>query len=647
MASLRVFQNVQSEIARVFEKKEPMCAAECIFGSVGISGKLRAGHIITQQTSDSIYVFSTESTDSAGIAFFLFASGILEFSRGDRAAARMWFDSALTIPRPLHKGDSYASTLKVRGFVNKYDNRFEDALNDFEAASKLYSRFHNDLQAKIDILAATAEVQAERGDSPEKVLRTVEEAIGLYEDNKAQFTAWTDAYNIYTSYARVLSGAGRHDEADEAGHKALELVEALGDKFRIAIVHGAIAGQLMYADRLIDARKHAMQSYKSFEEISKRSHMVSTLDQLVKIDSKLGYYESALQFSLIQGEVRDSLRKSSQVHEIRKLQQSQAQAAMLSKLSVEQARGRALIAERSEARMTLGVIVSVLTLVVLLSLSLFSRLRAKRRIHASLEKLVDRRTIELREYAKNLETKNVELERFSFIASHDLKTPVRNISSFLNLANRRMSDTTKAEIGEYLDIAASYARQMDYTICDVLEFSKVQSRNTKSDVSIQMRMAVEQAIKTVRQEFSQSNPVITIEGNAEVFCNINDLEQILLRLLHNALKFNQSAIPIVNVSIQVTVDSSVEVIIKDNGIGIEQEFGSQIFGLFKRLNLQEQYPGTGLGLSFARKLANQMKGDVVLKSSVVGQGSVFILRLPVAPKAVVQSMTTASDLIRK
>jgi len=643
LKSQEVFAKVQQVIAEAFETQEPLCAAECVFGSVGLAGKLSGGHLITQETSDSIYAFHTQSVDSADIAFFLFSAGILEFSRGDRAAARMWFDSALTIPRPLHGGDSYASTLKVRGFVNKYDSRYEDALRDFEAASEVYSTYHDDLQAKIDILAATAEVQVERGDPPAQVLETVEEAILLFEQNQKQFEAWTDSYNIYTSYARVLSGVGRYKDADEAGRKALQLVEALDDQFRIAIVHGAIAGQLIYSDRLVEARKHAMMSFKRFEEISKQSHMVSTLDQLVKIDSKLGKYKSALEFSLLRGAIRDSLHKSSQVHDIKKLQQSQAKENMQAELSVEQARGRALIAERSEARMTLGFIVAALALVVLIAIGLIYRLRARRRTHKVLESLVARRTAELSEYAKNLEEKNVELERFAFIASHDLKTPLRNITSFLNLASRRMSSSAKLEIGEYLDIAMSYAKQMNYTICDVLEFSKAQPNMVFNQTNIQLRIILDQVIKIVRPEFANQDPIISVTGNAEVFCNREDLEQVLNRLVHNALKFNESAVPILKISIQQTPDDVVEVEIQDNGIGIDDAYADQVFGLFKRLNLQETYPGTGLGLSFARKLARRMQGDVVLKSSQLGKGSVFVLKLPSVVETQRQSVTIPSD----
>lgn len=559
---------------------------------------------------------------------YLFAAGILEFSRGDKAAARMWFDSSLSIPRPLHIEENFANTIKVRGFLNKYDLRYEDALADFSDAYEIYSRCHNNLRAKIDILAASAEVQMEQGVEPIDVLETVEKAIKLYEENEDQFLEWRDSYNIYTSYSSVLSAAGQFGKADRAGQKALALVNKHDDEFRSAIVHSAIAGQLFYAERFAKSREHAMSGYLAFEKISKRSHMADALDLLIKIDSELESHESALGFSIQLAAVRDSLFQESQVHEIKRLRQSQAQDKTLSELAVAQARGRALIAEQSSGRLTLWGIVATLGFFVLVALVLIYRLRARRRTHAILEKLVASRTFELQEHAKSLEEKNIELERFAFIASHDLKTPLRNILSFLNLADRRMSSEARAEIGEFLDISASYARQMSHTVCDVLEFSKVESNSRLSASTQEIRFIADQAVKISRAEFEDRNPLITIKGNAEVFCSKDHVEQILLRLIHNSLKFNESAVPMVNISIDRTSKEFIELVVEDNGIGIEAEYHQEVFGLFKRLNLQENYPGTGLGLSLARKLAHRMNGEVSLRESNIGEGSTFVLSLP-------------------
>ena len=109
---------------------------------------------------------------------------------GARAATRIWLDSTLSIPREFHDGDSYASTLKVRGFVNKYDKRYDDALNDFSLAGELYAKYHkDDLKAQIDIAAAKDEVMYARRDNLKAVLSNIEKAIQLFEDNEDQYRA--------------------------------------------------------------------------------------------------------------------------------------------------------------------------------------------------------------------------------------------------------------------------------------------------------------------------------------------------------------------------------------------------------------------------------------------------------------------------
>lgn len=624
-----VLNSARSYINSAFETRDPDCAAKAVFGAVNLASRIPSGHLLTQYTSDSIYAFRTSSTDSSDLAFFFFSAGILEFSRGDRAAARIWFDSTLSIPRALHAGDSYASAVKVRGFVNKYDKRYEDALSDFAHAEALYQKYHhNDLKAQIDIASARAEVMVERGDKPETVLGNIEKAIKLYESKIDRYEEWRDAYSIYLSYARVLSGLGRYKDAEKAGKKALEITARSGDKFRSAIVHGAIAGRLVAAERLEEARESAIKSYEMFESISKRSHMAETLEQLISIETKLGAYKSALEYSTILVAVRDSLYQTSQVTEIRSLQQIQAQQETLSELALERANGRMLIAEQSQARMKLWFSIVALLVVLSVLLILVSRLRARKKTHVQLEKLVETRTAELQKHAKNLEEKNTELERFAYIASHDLKTPLRNITSFINLANKRMSPQTKSEIGEYLEFASTYANQMDYLVCDVLEFSKIEKKKILKGSRCELRFIVDRAVKISLPEFEHKNPLITVDGNAEIFCDRDYVEQILFKLIHNALKFNDSVIPRINIQIGSDVNSGVEICISDNGIGIEQEYRETIFDLFRRLNLQDKYPGTGLGLSIARKLARRIGGDICLEQSTHSSGSTFVLRLP-------------------
>lgn len=231
---------------------------------------------------------------------------------------------------------------------------------------------------------------------------------------------------------------------------------------------------------------------------------------------------------------------------------------------------------------------------------------------------------ELRTKNEDLENANNELEKFAFIASHDLKTPLRNINSFLYLIDRKIKQGNTSEVPEYLEYASLNAKRMHDLIQDILEFSRL---NT-ADVSLQnydLNDIVKRAIDNLQDLITSRNAVIRFDQLPQLLCNESQLVLLFQNLIENGIKYNESKNPRIDIS-YVDKQLEHEIYISDNGIGIEQDYLEKVFEMFYRLHNQEQYSGTGIGLATCKKIATYHGGQLHINSSS-DQGTIFCLKL--------------------
>ncbi len=235
---------------------------------------------------------------------------------------------------------------------------------------------------------------------------------------------------------------------------------------------------------------------------------------------------------------------------------------------------------------------------------------------------------ELSSINNRLGQSNNELERFAYIASHDLKSPLRNIISFLNLIERKLINTEDSEIKEYLKFAIDNAKQMHTLIQDVLEFSQIDSNqeNTKDDVDFNSSML--QVVHNLRESIEQKQATITVSELPNLFINQVHIIQLFQNLIGNGLKYNESVKPEVRIE-HVHENGKHIFAVRDNGIGIPKEFHAQIFEMFKRLHTKDKYKGTGIGLAVCQKIVNNLGGKIWLDSNV-GEGTTFYVSIPAA-----------------
>ena len=220
---------------------------------------------------------------------------------------------------------------------------------------------------------------------------------------------------------------------------------------------------------------------------------------------------------------------------------------------------------------------------------------------------------------------NEELERFAHITSHDLKSPLRNIISFLTLFNRRYGHTVEAEPKEYLDIARRNAVQMQTLIEDILEYSKMnETAVRKENVDLNhLFCSISQQLKET-PFYRQSE--ILISHLPTVVADPARLHQLFQNLVENGLKYNKSEQPKVEIH-YFSEPENHHFVVQDNGIGIAAEYHDKVFKMFERLHNQELYTGTGIGLAICQKNVAEYDGEIFIESEE-GQGTSFHIKLP-------------------
>lgn len=246
---------------------------------------------------------------------------------------------------------------------------------------------------------------------------------------------------------------------------------------------------------------------------------------------------------------------------------------------------------------------------------------------ATLHHMVRESTEQLQTRSDQLAKTNEELERFAYAISHDLQEPLRMISSFLTLLQKKYAPKLDDKANQYIHMAVDGASRMRQIILDILDLSRV-GRIQGEEQEENMAMVVEQVAKMYEIQLKAMNGKITIGELPTLVMVRAEALQIFQNLMSNAIKYADKERPL---DIQVSarkVDSFWEFSLADNGIGIEPEHFDRIFQIFQRLHTRQEYSGTGVGLSIVKKIV-ESKGGRVWVESVPSQGSTFLFTLPV------------------
>ncbi|TDN85874.1 PAS domain S-box-containing protein [Salegentibacter sp. 24] len=241
----------------------------------------------------------------------------------------------------------------------------------------------------------------------------------------------------------------------------------------------------------------------------------------------------------------------------------------------------------------------------------------KKQYEISLTKLNE----DLKKRAKELVISNAELEQFAYVASHDLQEPLRMVTSFLTQLEKKYAEVLDEKALLYIDFAVDGAKRMRQIILDLLEFSRVGRTEDKLE-ELALNEILEEIKHLYRKRIEERN-VRIISGNLPVIkAPKSPIRQVFQNLISNAIKYSKEDVhPEIAIEFK-EIQDFWEFSIKDNGIGIAEEYFDRIFVIFQRLHRREEYSGTGMGLAVTKKIIENLGGKIWLES-LEGEGSTF------------------------
>lgn len=219
-----------------------------------------------------------------------------------------------------------------------------------------------------------------------------------------------------------------------------------------------------------------------------------------------------------------------------------------------------------------------------------------------------------------LERSNGELQRFAYVASHDLQEPLRTVASYVQLIERRYGDRLDADGKDFMAFIVDGARRMQSMVNDLLTLSRVGERGADL-VPTSADEALDRAMRDLALALSESGATVTRAPLPTVRGDARQLEQLFANLLGNAMKFAGSHPPRIEITAH-RVGPQWAFSVRDHGIGIEPEYFDRIFVIFQRLHSRDEYPGTGIGLALCKKIVERHGGRIWVESEL-GRGATF------------------------
>lgn len=232
---------------------------------------------------------------------------------------------------------------------------------------------------------------------------------------------------------------------------------------------------------------------------------------------------------------------------------------------------------------------------------------------------------ERRRFIEELGRSNAELQRFAYVASHDLQEPLRMVTSYTQLLARKYEDQLDEKAQRFITYAVEGAARMQVLINDLLTYSRLGSTEREPE-RVDLEDLLQHALKHFDDAIAQAGAIVTHDPLPTVVGNSSELVRVIQNLLSNAIKFRGDAPPRIHLGAQRNAYEWT-FSVRDNGIGIEPAYFDRVFIVFQRLHTRAEHPGTGIGLAICKKIIERHGGTIWVESS--NGGSTFKFTLPV------------------
>ena len=231
----------------------------------------------------------------------------------------------------------------------------------------------------------------------------------------------------------------------------------------------------------------------------------------------------------------------------------------------------------------------------------------------------------LKKTMSDLARSNSELEQFAYVASHDLQEPLRMITSYVQLLERRYKGKLDRDADDFINYAVDGATRMKRLINDLLTYSRVGTR-AKPFKTVDCSGILDQTLGDLEMTIHENGAVVTRGTLPKVLADPSQMNQLFQNLIGNAIKFRGRESPSVHISAKEDEDKWI-FSVRDNGIGIDPQYAERIFQVFQRLHTISEYPGTGIGLAVCKKIVERHGGKIWVEGNTE-KGSTFFYTIP-------------------
>jgi signal transduction histidine kinase len=295
-------------------------------------------------------------------------------------------------------------------------------------------------------------------------------------------------------------------------------------------------------------------------------------------------------------------------------------------LEREQAEKEAILQREKAAQLTIRnrnfivVFISLISLVLLgWGISTYRSFQQRKNYSEELEKTVAERTEELQKA-------NAELQSFNYVASHDIKEPIRNIGTYATIIEKKLPDEHKQALNTYFETIQKSSIRLHNLIEDIARYSSLSKEKDISFEKVNIQNLTKDVERGILSTLEEKNGSLHYASLPKIKTSSSILYLIFKNLIENGLKFNNSTDPQVHID-YFELEEEHQFIFSDNGIGVSESHHQRIFEMFKRLNNKQDYKGSGMGLAIVKMMVDKIDGSITVES-IKDEGSRFILTFP-------------------
>jgi signal transduction histidine kinase len=544
--------------------------------------------------------------------------GVINMNKGAYDKTIELCFEALEIAKEIELNVSIIQSLNLISAVFFYQKDYEKALS-YARQGLAYAKKTNNLQYIANFTNNIASFHSELGQEDSTLVYYEESLEITKKNNMGVFSTLTliDMGVIYKNKGRLSLAQKYVAEAYEIAKKS---------NYTHGIAHSLVGlSEISFAKK---EYKEAIRYLKeSFDYTTKIKLKLNYYKLLKEYNNKMGDYKSALEAMENYSILRDSIfniDNSKQIEELTtKYEVTQKETE--NQLLKEKSKSTEKII-RNQMFAAIGLILALL-FAISWGIVIYRANQQKKRLNQILEDKVNLRTRELQTSNKNLEQANTELRTFNYIASHDIKEPIRVIGSYVGLIKRKLPADLKESLSDYFELIKSSTTQLYTLIEDFANYTTMSKKEMIKTQDVDLNLLTSNIVNNLDETIEKYQGKVEISNLPTIKSSNSLLFTTLKNLIENGLKYNKSEKPTVSVNYNKT-ETHHEIIISDNGIGIDKLYHEKIFEMFKRLHNRAEYDGSGIGLAIVKLSVDKLGGTVELESEE-GKGSRFVIQLPI------------------